>query len=224
MNTATRVRQAHNPQEALLAIAEALDRIETRQLSDVDKPSYASWGTWNSSESASKTEDSAVLQSDAPADVSEDDLDDLDPAERELVIAARRRLAQDSGRAREPEPPSALRVEQGEDGATVEYLPPARARQENRAVFAATRLQLHKAFPEMGREAVAAYMQGGPMWLYLSEAGRDYILSLPVEMRQEMVRDVEQDSSRDAAELARDILKDEDVGVSPEFAQEALGG
>lgn len=66
-------------------------------------------------------------------------------------------------------------------------------------------------------DAIDVYVKGGPLWLYTGN--RDFVMSLPMAMRQQMVLDVEQDDHATAHEMGRDLLKDPSPGDLP-----SLGG
>lgn len=71
--------------------------------------------------------------------------------------------------------------------------------------------------PLEAEEAAKAYIKGGPLWLHMYD--REFVMSLPTELRQAMVLDIEEIDSEAARRLGADILKDEDPGT-PEDAIE----
>lgn len=106
-----------------------------------------------------------------------------------------------------------------EDAGEIRILPPNRKQRKFREAWL-DRIALENLPKEWGlskEEADAAYMEGGPVWLYLAGAGfavdqksgRDYVMSLPPEVRACMVNDLEMGevSPRWIHEFARDILK-----------------
>jgi hypothetical protein len=58
---------------------------------------------------------------------------------------------------------------------------------------------------EIGGTAEDSFVRGGPLLLYYSD--RDFVASLPHELKVAMVADVERSSPREAHEMARDLLK-----------------
>lgn len=54
-------------------------------------------------------------------------------------------------------------------------------------------------------DAVAAYANGGPQWLYAYD--RDNVLTMPFAWRQQMIHELDKDSTAEAQEMARDLLK-----------------
>lgn len=128
------------------------------------------------------------------------------------VIEARARLAKDAPDQfvdHQADESALTSVET--DGAIEVQLPePTDEDMDVRYEFAKNVLQLNEVWPDTG--SCEAYSRGGPMWLYLQEAGRDYILQCPVDWRVAMVTDVARFSEQDAQELGRDILKDANAG------------
>jgi hypothetical protein len=136
-------------------------------------------------------------------------------------------------RAAEPEP---LQVD--EDAGVIDIVPPNRKQRKFRDAWL-PRIALENLPAEWGltkEEADAAYKEGGPVWLYLAgagfaeehKAGRDYILSLPADVRTAMVNDLilGEVSPRWVQEFGRDILKDETEGrrAAEVFAEATAGG
>lgn len=65
-------------------------------------------------------------------------------------------------------------------------------------------------------DAIDVYVKGGPIWLYTGN--REFVMSLPMAMRQQMVLDVEQDDHQTAHEMGRDLLKDPSPGELPSLS------
>lgn len=110
-------------------------------------------------------------------------------------------------------------VQEGRGRETVE-IPPATPEQKRLRTRVLPALALENLPAEHGvtkQVANAAYVQGGPMWLYLFD--RDYVMGLSPEVRKAMFEDVLLTNPDEAHELASDILKDEDPG-DPETAIE----
>lgn len=144
----------------------------------------------------------------------------------------------------EPAPPSRHTGAQpdpaqvNEDAGVVEITPPTRTQRKFREKWL-PRIGLENLPAEWGlskEEADAAYVEGGPVWLYLAGAGfteeqksgRDYILSLPEDVRRAMVNDLQlgEISPRWIQEFGRDILKDEGDSrrAAEVFAEATAGG
>lgn len=77
-------------------------------------------------------------------------------------------------------------------------------------------MELDTNLPDV-EDAIDVYVKGGPLWLYTGN--REFVMSLPMAMRQQMVLDVEQDDHQTAQEMGRDVLKDPSPGELP-----SLGG
>lgn len=227
MTTEAQVRQAKSAQEALLVLAQALDRIEEKGLSDVDRQPHSTWGEWDNP-SASPSSASATQSSKSTIEVTDDDLDDLDPHERAQVLAARRRLVADERRHIEQKDrgdDATVTVSQGH--ISVELPVADEKRKAKRRTFAKQVLNLPDHFPNV-EDAIETYAKGGPLWLYLTKEGRDFILGIRPEYRKVMVQDIQVDSSGRAQEFARDVLKDRasglDDGPSLDDALRVLNG
>lgn len=154
---------------------------------------------------------------------SDDDLSDLEPDERAQVEAARQRLANDTGQAISPErhgvEPETIETEEG--GVVIE-VPPATEEQKKIREQYLPQLGLEhmvKTDPLELEELEHAWIIGGPVWLHAYD--RDYVMSLPEEVRRAFVTDVQEQSQTWAQELARDILKDHGAG-GPEITIQSL--
>lgn len=238
MSATDAVKAARSPQEAMLALAEALDRIEQAL---AQKPSDDGWGGWSEPMTSVgfhvPTHDATNLVHRErpgrfdfgwPSDNS--DLDGLDPGERAESIAARQRL-QAEGRGRYREDP--LTTEFKPEAETpdvglreVAAAPVSEEKAYRRAKFAEVFLELDQNFRQDG--LTDAYAKGGPAWLYSTSSGRKFILGLPYHVRQAMVNDIEEDSPSAAAEFARDVLmarSDEQISNGLAIAEDVvLGG
>lgn len=64
-------------------------------------------------------------------------------------------------------------------------------------------------------EVANAFVLAGPMYLYLGN--RDYVMGLPHNIKVEFVQEIEKMSNRDAAEVGRDLLKDQNPGELPDL-------
>lgn len=111
-------------------------------------------------------------------------------------------------------------MQQDEASGDIQILAPNRAQREFRKRWL-DRIALENLPKEWGlkkEEADEAYLEGGPVWLYLTAAGfneeeksgRHYILSLPEDVRASMVNDLMLGdvSPKWIHEFGRDILKD----------------
>lgn len=56
------------------------------------------------------------------------------------------------------------------------------------------------------KKLAKAYIKAGPVWLYLSN--RDHVIQLPIDVRQNMIADVEEVDPKYAYHMAKDILMD----------------
>ena len=180
-STTDAVRSAATPQQAMLAIAKALDKI-LEQRPDADGW-FAEWSTeptFTRFEPTSLSEQSALIK-------------------EHLVEPLRETLGQ----------PSVLRVEDvSTDERIVEIAAPDEAKRLARLLFAQQQLRLDQVYaepPDDGRTWSEIYAQGGPMWLYTAD--RDTFMSYPYQVRQSMVADVEADDPAAAGDMGRDVLK-----------------
>lgn len=113
------------------------------------------------------------------------------------------------------DPPAApITTEVTEDAITVTIAPVDELRK-------ATRRQLAEAMgltDEFGEHEdwTEVYAKGGPLWLYNTK--RDFVISLPVDIRAAMVADLAQDDAATAQDVGRDLLKD----TSPQTQETAL--
>lgn len=228
MTTEQLVRSARNPQEAMLHIAAALERIEAK-LDQQPAAEPDPWGAWGSDSRAAYLEPikqyvdpSAVVKAEQEAEIFlqvqrnehairaiEDRLEVEADAEERRALEAKLRLLKDDGAAivrRE----AGVRVQSLVDDSTVTVdIPPASPeRQEDRRRFARNgHLHSFLSQPVLNEaEFEDAYAKGGPMWLYLGD--RDAIMAMPPEYRVLMVADIEEDSPAQAQEVARDLLMD----------------
>lgn len=93
----------------------------------------------------------------------------------------------------------------GDESSTEVELPPVTPeRMERRRQFERQSLKLGE-YLGIDEDWTEAYAHGGPMWLYLGN--RDLVMSLPDHVRRALVEDAIEDSTQDAEEMARDILK-----------------
>ena len=181
MTTAEKVQQARSPQEAMLAVAQALDEIIA--LVTNQSRTTEDWFT----ESWSKP--AVPLPPPAPA----------------------------SG------PPVVIT---GEDSTTVLFQPPSEEKQNWRRQFAEQTLHIADYVGDHTTDWADVYAKGGPSWLYIGN--RELVMSLPYQVRQVLVADLEEDAPEQAREMARDILKQPadatGFGNSPALADEFEGG
>lgn len=142
-------------------------------------------------------------------------LEDLDPAQRAEALAARRRLAEDSGTTAESVEDSVVRHKVSSDGIEAEF-PIGTPEQEEIRKRVLPQLDFSDLEGIDPEDATSAFIAAGPLWLHAFD--RAYVMSLPEETRRVFVMDVEHQSTRDAQELGRDILKSMDPGGLPEGA------
>lgn len=203
MSTLNAVKSASSPQQAMLAIAEALDRIEILLVERLaEQPAADPWGAWEAESLTAGAHDSVLA---ARIEALEERLAAAPDEQTARALEAKLRLLKDDGGVIE-QPNPGVRVSVGED--SVIELPAARpARQAARRAFAET-CGLYNFIDKpliTAEEFIENYAVGGPMWMYLSD--RSAVMALPREWRARMVEDIEQDSPIEASEVARDILK-----------------
>lgn len=170
MSTVDQVRAAKSSQEAMIALAQALDTIGLKLVELVHSPPMASgfdawdsprWETGNQQEEAFRVEQAAA-----------------------------------------------------EGGAIIDLPAPSPARFVERLTFGEQSLRLDEYYKNAEGTVTApegydswnhVYAKGGPYWLYTQD--RDLVMGLPYSTRQALVADLEQDDPKIAAEVGRDILK-----------------
>lgn len=107
-------------------------------------------------------------------------------------------------------PPLAQRAMETAADGIIDFGSPNEAQRIQRADLV-DRLELENLPKEHGQsktEANAAYLSGGPLWLYLLD--RDFVMTLSQELRAALVDDlIAGGFEQDATELGRDILKDD---------------
>jgi hypothetical protein len=221
MTTADRVRSARNPQEAMLALAEALD-----QLLASPKPEAAPdpWGSWSVNDNGSVTvpyehyaqQSYAANRADLVEHAIQATRDQLasetDPETRAALEALLRLLTDDGAAVEQPSQGARVQSIDAGNEIVVDIPPPDAKRAAQRRKFVeAAGLYDFVTQPVLTKEEFnAAYVKGGPMWLYLGD--RDAVMAMPEQMRYLLVADIEQDSPVQAQEVARDILKDAAAG------------
>lgn len=214
------IQKSGSPHEALLIIANALDRIEFM----LKNP--AGWGGgWDDPQTHAEVHEHLAYNLTVPGqgedlqvNYYQEQLERaLEAGEDERVIEALRRLANETGAAitHGPEDDSKVIVADGADGLIVELPATDPKRQNQRRVFGRDVLKLEDHFP--GIDAVGAFMLGGPLWLYSTKEGRDFIIGLPDDYKRALVNDVAQDSAADALDMGKDILKDVKSGAGVDF-------
>ena len=197
MTIAEQMKAAASPQDAMLVLATALDRIEaalTQPPSESD-----AWGTWT-----------APANDPPTTETLRDQLAVTDDEQERKALEARIRLAEDQGEPIETElPDTGVRpsVDFDVDGTKL-TLPAASEEQKIARAEAVDEWGIGQ-YLSSGRELPArvlrwAYSTAGPFWLYTYD--RDAVLRMPIACRQAMVEDVEQDNPREAHNLGRDIL------------------
>lgn len=223
MTTEEQVRQAKSPQEALVVLAKALDRIETNLASSAEDA--LAWGEWEDVDQriAETVDDNDITRIALHAlEDSGADLEDLDPSERSAVEAARARLAKDKpgqfieGAFKAGE---LAKATVGDEEIAIDLPPVSAERKAARRKFASDYMKLHETYKDLGEQAIEAYVKGGPMWLYLAD--RAYVIQMPYEWKRLLIEDVNEDSPGDALDMSRDILKDVKPN-GPELTVEAL--
>ena len=187
MTVAQRVREARNPQEAVLALAEALDRFEvmleviadevTREPSGKDP-----WGEWTAPEAPPS--DTFVDTPGRTSEVPTDGRGHVLLEQHDAAVAAM----------------------QNTDAREIEIPPPSEEKMERRRLLAKQQLKLNDVLPsEQGIDWDEVYIKGGPLWLY--NADRSVVMQYDYPVRQQMVADVEEDSPEQAYLMSIDVLK-----------------
>lgn len=206
-----RVADARNQQEALAAIAEGLDLI----IHNIQpQPQPDPWDDWTPA---------TPIKPDA-AEKIKAAIAECDPTDEGMLRAlqASLRLAQDSGQAIDLAPPPGRRetVIETDDDVNITVLVPTKEQYISREQFALSiKLGPDLAPPLEPLAAAAAYCRGGPTWLYGYD--RAFVVSMPVNWKQALIADVEQDSTAMAQEMARDILKSGGPG-EPDITLQAV--
>jgi hypothetical protein len=202
--------------DALLAIADAVDELAERPVDPIADP-WAGWGKGEATQATPSTVDKSGVEAEI-AEL-ESRLHGCEDPEESKVLRAQIDLKKDDLIDRPPPAEQALEqrrtVSVDNGGELVIEVPEAtEAEKEVRKEFLANAL-----FPAMedhyGNEAAAlyaeSYIKGGPLLLYYTD--RDFVNALPDQMKHVMVGDVEHFSPNEAAEMARDILKDLSPGT-----------
>lgn len=205
-----RITECASPKDALLLVAKEFDRIE-KLVGDVPKDEWDSWGDTTPSPSAEWTPDPEDIR--AVGEI-ESSLHGCEDAEESKALRAQLELAKDKLK-----PPIEMLDNTGahsnivadSDGDAMVDLPPVSPEKEaTRRQFAAQQLKLVEYYgEEEGAAYVDSYVKAGPLLLYYSD--RDFILSLGDDIKRALVADVEEQSPKEAQEMARDILKDMDA-------------
>lgn len=208
MNIQEQVKQAKSPQEALVILARGLDSLAALIEGQPQPPAPDPWGTWDSQPAPDTGELEARI-----AELNE--RAGTEDGEQRQATEAEIRLLRDQLRpvtaapTRDDGKRASIEVV-GADGTTQVDLPVvSEEKQERRRAFAKDELVLDTHFPNLG--LVDAYAKGGPLLLYYSD--RDFVMGLPAEWKAAMVRDVSEESPREALEMGRDILKDASPGT-----------
>ena len=226
MSTFERVKVAHSPQDALLAIAQGIDALHsalTKPRLAFSPPTKDPWsGTfgseWESGAVASIAEPDEPLR--ARIVKIREELESSDGEERR-ALEAELRLA-----VEQLDPPVQSLPDRDQERPILHYteggvmvdLPEADPEtQDNRRAFAEKVLKLGQEFNE---EIIDSYVKGGPLVLYYTD--RDYVVGLPDDFKRAMIRDVMQFSPAEAHEMGRDLLKDVDADSNKAVTMEAL--
>jgi len=236
MSTIDHVRDATSPQEALLALALTLDRIEAKVdniLAHHVQPADP-WHTWTRPQQPTSwaeqpdrviqavltAETHTPVESLARIEAIEALLATGPTAEDERALQAELRLLKEDGVIlREDE--RAVRTEEANDVVTTVLPSPSiQQRLDWRAWANGCELWEflveNKLPPE---QFLDAYAEGGPLWLHAYD--RKAVMAMPLEMRRTLVADVLAYAPAEARELGRDILKSEE-SVRQDVAVENL--
>lgn len=197
--------------EALILLAEAVDELAERPVDPVADP-WAGWGKQPTDTGPAPT--TSVNYAEVEAEIADlaEQLHNNDDPEDSKVLRAKIALAKD----KLVEPPKVVDLEQqrtiqvsnGGD-VTVEVPVPDEETVKRRGTFLDASLYeaMREQYGEEGADQFStSYMKAGPLLLYYTD--RDFVNGLPDRMKFAMVEDVEHFSPNEAAEMARDILKD----------------
>lgn len=202
-----------SPADALNVLAAWADGVEARLQSLEAADSSDGWATWGKddgdSEPASQewspdpADEAALAQYQEELQGCEDDLESK-------VLRAKIELTKDK-----LQPPVKLYDNTGytsethydEEGAAIVDLPVPTPEQVDFRAELISRMGLRDQYgEELGEVAEDSFVRGGPLLLYLSD--RDYVNSLPDDLKRLLVQDVEASSPKEAHQMARDILKE----------------
>jgi len=220
-----------SPADALNVVAALLDSFDARLTILEGRDTSDPWGTWDGATDEQSDDQVAEWKPD-PADEAE--LVDLEgqlhgnaDADESRVLRAKIELCRDRLR-----PPVEMVDNSGEatethfddDGNAIVDLPKPTPDQIDFRGELVGRLGLQDHYgPELGAQAEESFIRGGPLLLYLSD--REFVRSLPDDVRINMIYDVEKSSPREAHEMARDLLKaTTDAANDLEAAKERIFG
>lgn len=221
MSTEAAVRSAKTPQEAMVVLAKALDRIEAALAGSGNE-----WSAWEQPPAAT-WEDPTVSENErleAIDAVKKKIADTTDPDDLR-ALQAKLRLLEDPGAVPINPVQEGIRPDiEYEDGMIV-LPPPGVERKAARAEWLKSNGDALLGFypppsPMTMADLTVGYIQGGPLWLYYQD--NQVINTMPVEWRRAFVDDIHEDSPAAAQEIARDILKDTDAEGARESAMEGL--
>lgn len=213
------VRQCESPRQAILALARAVDSLD-KQVGELRKAqTQDTWDSWDDHETHVEAlkewqPDPTILKH---ITATKEALK-IATGDEERALQARLALLEDA-----LTPPAEYADVKGKqtqqttdlDGNVIVELPPAsQERQDARREFAGM-IGLDEAWVE-------SFVKGGPLVIYYTD--RDFVMGLPDDWRIAMVNDVEQDSPKEAHEMARDILKDLSPGDGAEVTMERVLG
>lgn len=221
-SVAENVQAARNPQEAIFVLAQALDLIIER-LDEQGAVAGDSWGSWNPGFEAPipppRPEGVPPVPTTHVADIGEQLRDlqaELAEATDELdkdAIHARIRLLLNPGTIPPPPDHGRRSVTEVTDDGIVTTVPEVDEERKSARRELAKRMRLADEIPS-DEDLVEAYVKGGPLWLYYGN--RDFVMTLPDDMRKEMCEDVLVDSKTEGRQMAADVLKVADPGA-PDF-------
>lgn len=107
-------------------------------------------------------------------------------------------------------------VEQDSDGnTTINFNEVDEETEMERRRFAIETLDFPNNYPADWKAYVDGYAKGGPMYLYLSD--RDFVMGLPIGVKNMMLTDVNKFNPEQARQMAADILKDASPGDMDQY-------
>lgn len=182
MTYVEKVKGAVTPMEALLLLAQGLDdAVLMREAPDP-------WAGWSNPEMRSRIQ--ALHEAEAPL------------YERLAASEAEDRVLYNTAAQ-----PLVSVVDVNRDERLIKLAKPTESKLLQRRQYAETVLKLDTVLLEApaGLTWPEVYAKGGPMWLYTGN--REIFMSYPINVRQAMVADIEEDDPETAQEVGRDVLK-----------------
>lgn len=219
MTVREQVLAAKTPRDALLVLADAIDRIDHHI-----KGPYDEWSEWDDPETHLEVnKELSVNPKDALVQYAavKAQLDEATDGDDRRALEAKLRLLKDELRAKPHQvdmEQQASKLTTDEGGKVIVDLPvPTEEHMEQRREFGEKCLKIKDEF---GPEVLEAYVKGGPLVLYYTD--RDFVMRMPNDFKRVMVEDVCQFSPREGHQMAADVLKDVTADGGREVTMEVL--